>query len=231
MCVRKAFGILEVLVVLGVVALLAGLLFQALIKVRQRAGETRCASNLRQIGIAFHAYAGDNQGVMPRYSRGYNESRGPVWVAALGRYLGVRQQWQWADFAKAEVYQCPAHPTADIPTAFVLNCFAFESRPAWRGAPPLRLGAVRSPAQVIWLTEASDRFGTTRNWWAFDDIFYEPFHILRNPDHLPGGSTPRMTDRRHGGRRSNALFLDGHVEAVERGQFALDRFDDRVIRR
>ncbi len=61
---RQAFTLVELLLTISVIACLAAILLPAISMVRQRALELSCLSNLRQIGLASLAYAGDHRGVM-----------------------------------------------------------------------------------------------------------------------------------------------------------------------
>lgn len=62
---RRAFTLVEILVVVGIMVLLAGILFPVLARVREEGNKTTCVSNLRQLGLALQQYASDNAGVLP----------------------------------------------------------------------------------------------------------------------------------------------------------------------
>ena len=63
--VRRGFTIIELLVVIGIIAILIGILLPALMQARRQAKDLACESNIRQISQALLIYATENQGLFP----------------------------------------------------------------------------------------------------------------------------------------------------------------------
>ncbi len=112
---RNAFTLIELLVVIAVIAVLIALLLPALKKARDAAQRVACLSNLRQIGMVWTTYAGDNDGFYP----------GP---RTMGRPSLVATEYPPAEevdlrpvleeYASPDIFYCPSlqwlwHPHSD----------------------------------------------------------------------------------------------------------------------
>src|SRR3954452_12969436 len=94
---RRAFTLVELLVVIGIIAVLIGILLPALNRAREAAKSTACLSNIRQLSVAFVMYANENKGCLPASSRGgspldndfiqYRSDR-DLDHSAIAKYLG-----------------------------------------------------------------------------------------------------------------------------------------------
>ena len=65
MRLRRAFTLVELLVVIGIIAVLIGILLPTLNRVREQARNVQCLSNLRSCGQALYLYAHQNKGMFP----------------------------------------------------------------------------------------------------------------------------------------------------------------------
>src|SRR2546423_819645 len=61
----KAFTLIELLVVIAIIAILAAILFPVFAQAREQARKASCASNMKQLGLAFAQYTSDYDGTYP----------------------------------------------------------------------------------------------------------------------------------------------------------------------
>src|SRR5690348_8706217 len=82
-CHRQGFTLVELLVVIGIIAVLIGILLPTLGRARESANRTQCLSNLRQLSGAFVMYSNENKGWLPRcapYSSSSRPERPEDWL-------------------------------------------------------------------------------------------------------------------------------------------------------
>ncbi|MFN4242161.1 MAG: prepilin-type N-terminal cleavage/methylation domain-containing protein [Tepidisphaerales bacterium] len=209
----RGFTLVELLVVIGIIAVLIGILLPSLTRARLAAARVACASNLREIGKALIMYANDNQGSFPQSTHGATDLE-VSWIYTLSKYLG--------DVDRVRI--SPSDPRGDDRlknkgSSYLLNEYMVvpKSEADPNDVDALKLYRIRKPAETIVVFTASDRRGDattddhthSRNWFRAP----WPNAWVR--------ITNDISVNRHGGRSptdlsgsSNYLFADGHVDAI-----------------
>lgn len=196
----NGFTLIEVLVVIGIIAVIAAILFPVFAHSRAKAYQATCGSNLKQIGIAAQLYTQDNDGAMfPALP--HADGNGGIAEWCFYKYL---QPEPHADQSRSplnsyiktkNIWVCPTAPDLEVP--YGLN-FVLVTAELSKGHP-IQLAQVSAASETILVTECTYRTSTPA-WWESEPFVYPPSR--RQP----------VVDGRHFGL-ANVLWFDGHISA------------------
>jgi prepilin-type N-terminal cleavage/methylation domain-containing protein/prepilin-type processing-associated H-X9-DG protein len=205
---RSGFTLIELLVVIAIIALLAAILFPVFAQVRDKARQTTCLSNEKQIGAAAQMYLQDYDEHLFFYASTASPSRSRTGAVLPSPASADPTRWWNAlqPYVKNQgVFTCPSDdaptPSNDANGAPTL----LRSYIACRAAEGLALAQIDTPAETIVLTE---KWGKDPNGKPITDSWIEPFNGDFNLDPV----THRMAlaaNRHQGG--ANCVFFDGHA--------------------
>lgn len=193
---RRAFTLVELLVVIAVVAILAALLLPALSSAKERARQAQCAGHLRQIALATTLYVDDQEDTFPW------QPEDGLAAKAVGGHGTNYYDFLMPYLRNPNVWLCAS--TRDAPgrlMSYHMNGLIITTN-------GLKSAAVRKPSDTLLIGESGQ--GTRWN----------EAHL--RPDQTGHPPYDRPQRHHHGG--GNATFVDGHVQWHHDSQWTSNYF-------
>jgi prepilin-type processing-associated H-X9-DG protein len=148
--------LIELLVVIAIIAILAAILFPVFARAREKARQSACLSNEKQLGLAFMMYAQDYDERMPFSSGGYDHTS-EKWWNMIYPYI-----------KNGQIFSCPSYGGAEDDVTYCYNYRIGLYGTSGGGTP---LAQIKFPSQTVILNERNNhprRLGSTSlNGWAF----------------------------------------------------------------
>ncbi len=225
---RRAFTLLELLVVMAVVALLAALLLPAFARAKNSARRIECLNRLKQWTFAFICYTHDHNDWIPRegeYKNGetyahtwamvQSSQSADTWFNASSPYLGrpaaATYAWpleqRYAFYRSESFFHCPAAPFPDQIKTYWYQTALFSLAMNSQlieipHVPSLQFASIRHPVRTaLYLDNLLDGEKAVVEDQAHADLGQ------------PAAYANRFAGRRHG-RNGNLAFADGHAASL-----------------
>jgi prepilin-type N-terminal cleavage/methylation domain-containing protein/prepilin-type processing-associated H-X9-DG protein len=239
---RRGFTLVELLVVIGVIALLSAILLPVFGRVRETGRRTACTSNMKQLALAFQQYANDASDRLPGATdapAGVNQNGGWIWYSRFGSGQGQTNaavfdvtKGTLFPYVKATgVYLCPSDGIGRTTgLSYAINaCASRQTRDLTTGvrtitgySPGKKISSIKNPTMFMLLTEetrpGSGATGETVDTDSTDDGYYNSVRIPPDPE-----SYRNVIATRHN-EGGNVAFLDGHVKWYKREQIIENKF-------
>ena len=225
------FTLVELLVVIGVIAVLIALLLPALSRAREAARQVACLSNLRQIGLGLYMYASENNGLFPRHAD-WNGEFAEDWIyweadrdpakSMIAPYLGHFNRDYLRcpsdDLTRFRISSNPNYGPYLYSYTFNMLCSS-----SLTGFTTVRLGSIRNAADKIMVVDEDQISLDDGNWSpTLVGTVIENFLGIRHDRPLPSGADDSE-------RRGNIAMCDGHAEFVTREWSRLRKHWDPTI--
>ncbi|MEN6302369.1 MAG: DUF1559 domain-containing protein [Armatimonadia bacterium] len=191
---RRGFTLIELLVVIAIIAILAAILFPVFAKAREKARQSSCLSNVKQLGLAFQQYAQDYDERLPMYVDSSYQFTTMAWYVVIQPYL-----------KNTQVLMCPSVSRAARQTDYGV----IYPRVSWVGGSA-SLGAIQYPAETACNAETEAQNATGASGSALY-LAYSPFTYPIPP----GQANANFTGLSYPGRHNdgnNIGFVDGHAK-------------------
>jgi prepilin-type N-terminal cleavage/methylation domain-containing protein/prepilin-type processing-associated H-X9-DG protein len=209
---KRAFTLVELLVVLAIIGILAALLLPAVSRSKGKGRQMQCVSNLHQLGLGLQNFASDNH-AYPSAFAGTNSDNPGSWYIQL-QCGGFDVSKPRTNFIYEGVWRCPsAQGSVDphsggIPISYGYNAFGILAI----GNPTNALGLLGRLVSVSALFEPireSEVISPSEMIALGDSFVGGVFFMREHLDYLDRGG--RASSRHQG--RVNVAFCDGHVES------------------
>jgi prepilin-type N-terminal cleavage/methylation domain-containing protein/prepilin-type processing-associated H-X9-DG protein len=187
---RRGFTLIELLVVIAIIAILAAILFPVFAKAREKARQSSCMNNVRQMTTAFLSYAQDYDENLPMYQ---DSSYTWGWYVVIDPYLKSPQ-----------IKRCPSQTASAV-------CDYGVIYPDVSGVGTAKtMGDIKVPAECGMITETENQSDAANPGKRGGDLYlaYSPFVSGKQTwANMYGLAYP---GRHNGG--NNCGFVDGHAK-------------------
>jgi prepilin-type N-terminal cleavage/methylation domain-containing protein/prepilin-type processing-associated H-X9-DG protein len=233
----RAFTLVELLVVIGIIALLIAILLPALAKAKQAGNRTKCLANIRSLALAQAVYASELKGVLVEAGDGSYDVQGS-WIGLLQPYAAGHDL----------VRRCPSDESpffdtdytdlgtpARRMTSYAINNYVSPTHAPLGATRYVRISQVPHSSNVVQFVELAE----TGTYTVSDHVHVQEFFSPLAPQTTLSKISLQMPVGRHGGKFKswdgvlNYSFLDGHAESLPLGDVYTDnkrnRFDPAVV--